>query len=183
MGAMGFTFNGSTPLHLACAQGHEEICRYLANKGASLTIQGKYTTEGTALHVACQFGKAKVVQILIDAGADVEMKDLNGNTAMHTACKHSQFDVALQLISMGADLTAVAGNARFPLELIPPHESYRREELRLAGLNYDAEMERKAAEVAKAIADAESLADAKRRAEEDAGKVSRGREAGLRIGR
>lgn len=168
MGAMGFTFNGSTPLHLACAQGHEEICRYLANKGASLTIQGKYTTEGTALHVACQFGKAKVVQILIDAGADVEMKDLNGNTAMHTACKHSQFDVALQLISMGADLTAVAGNARFPLELIPPHESYRREELRLAGLNYDAEMERKAAEVAKAIADAEALADAKRRAEEEA---------------
>lgn len=168
MGALGFTFNGSTPLHLACAQGHEEICRYLANKGASLTIQGKYTTEGTALHVACQAGKTKVVQILIDAGADVEMKDLNGNTAMHTSCKHSQFDVALQLISMGADLTAVAGNARFPLEMIPPHESYRREELRLAGLNYDSEMERKAAEAAKAISDAEALADAKHRAEEEA---------------
>ena len=59
-----------------------------------------------------------MVQILIDAGADIEMKDLNGNTAS-TLRASTPFDVALQLISMGADLTAVAGNARFPLEMIP----------------------------------------------------------------
>jgi ankyrin repeat protein len=170
MVAVGFTFNGSTPLHLAAMKGHEDITQYLVNKGASLTMQGKYTTEGTPLHIACQYGKANIVQILVNGGADLEMKDLNGNTAMHTACKHSQFDVALLLISMGADLTAVAGNARFPLELIPPHESYRREELRLAGLNYDREMERKAAEVAKAIRDAEALAEARDLAEKEAAR-------------
>ena len=170
MSAIGFTFNGATPLHLSCIKGHVEISRYLCNKGASLTMQGKFTTEGTPLHLAVQHGQSDCVAVLVDNGADIEMKDLNGNTAMHTACKYSQFDVALQLINYGADLTAIAGNARFPLELIPSHESYKREELRLAGLNYDAEMERKAAEVAKAIADAEAAAAAKKAAEEEAAR-------------
>jgi|TARA_B110000090_G_C13122448_1_gene346822 hypothetical protein len=46
---------------------------------------------------------------------------------------------------------ATADNGRFPLEFIPHHESFMKEKLRLAGLNYDQEMERLAEIAAKKI--------------------------------
>jgi len=169
MGAFGFNINGSTPLHLAAQYGHDEVCTYLVSKGASLLTQGRWTVEGTALHIAVQYGNMSAMYTLLELGSDIGQKDSNGLTAMHTACKYKNWDLAFALIDKGASLVAEANNGRFPLEFIPQHESYMKEKLRLAGVNYDAEMDRLAELAAKKIRDEEAAAKLRQeQAEEEA---------------
>jgi len=172
MGAFGFNVNGSTPLHLAAQYGHDDVCKYLVSKGASMLTQGRWTVEGTALHIAVQYGNMSCMHSLLESGSDIGQKDSNGLTSMHTACKYKKWDLAFALIDKGASLVAEANNGRFPLEFIPQHESYMKEKLRLAGANYDAEMDRLAELAAKKIREEEAAAKLRQIAAEEEARLA-----------
>jgi ankyrin repeat protein len=56
----------------------------------------------TALHIAASLGKIETVKILVDAGADVHVKNLDSLTPFMVAIIFNQFEVASYLVTKGA---------------------------------------------------------------------------------
>ena len=78
---------GSTPLAVACRQGHSKIVTVLLEFGASPTIPDQYGV--TPLHWAANSGRVKVIQSLMNqgnlTGSDLGKKDFYGSTPLHFA--------------------------------------------------------------------------------------------------
>ena len=55
----------------------------------------------TPLMLASHFADKGLVKILLDAGADTNLKDFKGRTALHAACASRSFDCALLLLEHG----------------------------------------------------------------------------------
>ena len=73
----------TTPLHLACQNGHVEIAELLIRKLGAQVDQTNELGE-TALHLACKEGHKTVIERLLLARARTDIKDrLQGNTALH----------------------------------------------------------------------------------------------------
>ena len=91
---------GETALHVAARYGHEDCARLLlsgtSNQKASTEIP-ENTFGWTALHTACVDGNLNVVELLVDAGADVDRKDLSGWTAKEHAALRGHMKIANKL--------------------------------------------------------------------------------------
>jgi hypothetical protein len=90
-----------------------EIVRFFLDNGVdvnTLTDYGNYEAYGidtpsrnTALHYAAREGNVKVAKLLIDRGADVNVRDSQGWTPLHEAMYFDYFKVAKLLLDHGAD--------------------------------------------------------------------------------
>jgi ankyrin repeat protein len=79
------TDSGLTPLDCATVHNEAEVVEYLIQKGANLeTRDPKW--KATALHCAAQWGADKVVPVLLQAGADPNVKNVKGYTPL-ALCK------------------------------------------------------------------------------------------------
>ena len=56
----------------------------------------------TALMVAAVEGHAEVAQLLVEAGADVNILDLEGSSALSLARSYGNLDIAADLVEAGA---------------------------------------------------------------------------------
>jgi hypothetical protein len=75
--------SGSTPLHLAAQQGHEECCLVLIASGCAVDARKDVSdAHSTSLFIAIHRGHAGVVRLLADAGAQLEARDRNGWTPL-----------------------------------------------------------------------------------------------------
>ncbi|XP_066911267.1 uncharacterized protein [Clytia hemisphaerica] len=64
----------------------------------------EYSPEGTTvLHLASAAGDVDIVELLIECGAVIDCKDVNGRTALEYAVLYGNFDSATTLIENGAD--------------------------------------------------------------------------------
>ena len=84
----GAVINGSGALIYAAEKGIEENVRYLLTRGADVNEMVPLTPSrpsleemGSALHRAVRNGRVPIVEMLLDAGADVTLKDARGRTA------------------------------------------------------------------------------------------------------
>ena len=75
----------------------------------------------TALILATVFGKREAVRVLIQAGADLEVRNKSGGTALHQACFFAQPQIVELLLDAGADPTKLNNYGATPLELAPEH--------------------------------------------------------------
>ena len=67
----------------------------------------------TALHVASLHGRLETVKLLVEKGADMEMRsDSDGATPLMRAAEGGHADVALALIEAGADIDCTDSNGR-----------------------------------------------------------------------
>lgn len=73
----------------------------------------------TPLMLAATFGKRDAASLLIQAGADLEIRNKSGGTALHQACFFAQPDIVELLLDAGADPTSVNTFGVTPLELAP----------------------------------------------------------------
>ncbi|XP_078594817.1 death-associated protein kinase 1-like [Branchiostoma floridae x Branchiostoma japonicum] len=71
----------------------------------------------TSLHVASRHGHTKVVNLLIQNGADPEVRDREGLTSLHVASKHGQTEVVELLIRHGVELEPKDSEQSTPLHL------------------------------------------------------------------
>jgi hypothetical protein len=78
--------DGSTPLHIAAMYGHLETCRILLKCNADVDSQKH--NGSTPLHQASrrwEEGSTVIVRLLLEYGADVRLRDLEGKTASEAA--------------------------------------------------------------------------------------------------
>jgi ankyrin repeat protein len=107
---------GETALHAAVSSdrpGHEQVVKVLLAAGADPNRTTKPGTETgafmrdvrnrgeTPLHRAAAFASEEVVQMLLDAGANVEAKDINGDSPLSWGSWHRRPDSLLRRLCYG----------------------------------------------------------------------------------
>ncbi len=126
-------FRGQTALMWASAEGHSDIVSLLAAHGADLNVRSydRDTTSPkmeagtpsapiargglTALLFAARQGEIETVKALLDAKADINAVDSDGNNALTLAILNNHFDLTKMLIDRGADPNIAAANGRTAL--------------------------------------------------------------------
>jgi len=109
---------GETPLHsalsaanrpaanliveLLLAHGADPNAQTLAKKETGAFMRDAYTKGETPLHRAAAFGNEDTIRLLIDAGAEKESRDMNGDSPLSWASWHQRPGTILQLLSFGA---------------------------------------------------------------------------------
>ena len=69
---------GETPLYFAAEWGQTDIVRMLSEDGRT-DIDSVNEDGQTAAHVAATFGRTEALRVLVDAGADLGIKDKSGH--------------------------------------------------------------------------------------------------------
>jgi ankyrin repeat protein len=102
--------DGRNCLHAVHADRTGEITKLLLDAGADPNNAGDpndpMLDNRTPLHRAAELGHDRAVAHLLNAGAQVNLADSQGQTALHLAVARNQGAVARRLMQHGADLTA-----------------------------------------------------------------------------
>jgi ankyrin repeat protein len=69
----------------------------------------------SALGNAVRYGRKDIAELLIQSGADVNIRNLSEDTPLHTACYKGELDVVKLLIEHGADVNARNVKGQTPL--------------------------------------------------------------------
>ena len=109
--------SGESPLHSALCTtertGRDRVLKVLLSYGANPNCVSKpgaetgsfmrdcRTKAETPLHRAAAFGTEETIQILLDAGAKIDAKDMNGDTPLSWASWHLRPDAILRKLCYG----------------------------------------------------------------------------------
>eukprot|EP01041_Mallomonas_annulata_P008100 gene8100-16619_t len=90
--------SGVSPLTVACMNGRRAAVRLLlaSSPGSTRLISNRSPDKRTPLHWACRHGWVDVAGILLNLGADVDVKDKNGCKPFVLACYHGHVAVAAE---------------------------------------------------------------------------------------
>lgn len=69
------------PVHIACAEGHREMVRFILTEVASCRIQMRDKGGTTALHTCARFGRLEIAKDLLGSGAEVHARDMGECTS------------------------------------------------------------------------------------------------------
>ena len=119
------SFNGRTPLSLACEKGHLCVVKYLIEKqNARKESRDKYGM--ITIHVAASYGNLNIVKYLIEEqGIDVNIKDNFWRTPLHWAALEGHLDVVKYLVEeQNASLTALNKRNETPMDDAQRHNKY-----------------------------------------------------------
>lgn len=108
---------GETPLHSALCKANRPVynkivelllkygadpnSRTLRRKGTGSFMRDVYTREETPLHRAAAYGDEQTIQLLLNAGADKTLKDMNGDTPLTWASWHLRTGKILSMLCYG----------------------------------------------------------------------------------
>ncbi|MES2206489.1 MAG: ankyrin repeat domain-containing protein [Pseudomonadota bacterium] len=99
---------GETPLMIAAIQGHLEMVKLLHRYGAQINP----ATDWTPLSYAASGGFIPVIEYLIQNGADLDKRSINGISPLMMAIRQNQPDAALFLLNQGASATDQSADGR-----------------------------------------------------------------------
>jgi ankyrin repeat protein len=107
---------GWTPLHYAASAGHVPIIEYLLEHSAYIDAESPNGT--TPLMMAAMYGSPEAVKVLIQAGADLRLKNQLGLSAWDFAVR-GQRQNAKELIETGLARLAARQNQAAPISELP----------------------------------------------------------------
>lgn len=120
---------GETVLHVAVTFGKfrgetPQIVKYLVQNGVvaidELDVQGN-----SALHAACKTDMPlDLIALLVDNGAEVTLKNKNGNTPLHFAARIGYADIIEFLLEKGADINARNNKGNTPVQISTSNGKY-----------------------------------------------------------
>ncbi|XP_062579236.1 uncharacterized protein LOC134241175 [Saccostrea cucullata] len=103
----------STPLYIACQNGHESTLQLLLNNGADINL---CKNDGASpLYIACQNGHDSTVQPLLNKGADINLCEKNGVSPLYIACQNGHDSTLQLLLNNGADINLCDNDGASPL--------------------------------------------------------------------
>jgi uncharacterized protein len=115
--ATGYSGDGFTAIHFAAFFGEAAAAALLIEHGAEVDAFGRGWMTGTALHSAASRLQADVVRILLDAGANPDVRQSAGWTPLHAAAMNGDLASADLLLAAGADPTATNDEGRSVADL------------------------------------------------------------------
>ena len=86
-----------TLLYIACKSGFYDMCKLLLQRGAS--INKCQVDDSTPLHAAAFYGHTLLVGLLLEYGANIDMKNRWGNTALQESTSHADIQRLIQTAS------------------------------------------------------------------------------------
>jgi len=114
--------NRWTMMHVACAQGHENLVVLLIglnaeglhklylNQRETPNLNARTKDGETPLFIAAKFGHATIVQYLIDAKEDVNIPNTSGKTPLHVAVENEHAEVVQLLIAAKAKVNTTSSD-------------------------------------------------------------------------
>ena len=110
--------NGS--IQSAADGGDTEAVKDFLEGGIDVNANSKL---GTALHRAVLRGHMDIVDLLINNGANVNLKSESGDTALHYAAKKNHIDIVEMLLKNGADINITGYRGLVPLHFAVTFDS------------------------------------------------------------
>jgi uncharacterized protein len=107
-----YSSDGFTALHFAAFFGRFEAAELLIERGAEVDAFGRGWMTGTAMHSAVSRLHADVVRILLEAGANPNVRQSAGWTPLHAAAANGDLTSVDLLLDADADLTATNDEGR-----------------------------------------------------------------------
>ncbi len=90
-------------LYEGAAGGHFEIVKFLLSRGHSPNERSKYSAKTPALKAACSVGASELAAMLINAGADLNVENIDDN-ALFSAVHARSLDCVKLLVDAGIDI-------------------------------------------------------------------------------
>jgi ankyrin repeat protein len=110
--------DGWTALHIAASKGHLEVAKALVYSGLFIDVDARTHMKRTPLHWAADSCQFEMVEFLLEAGAEVNATDVEGNSPLHLATERSFAGVCSMLLLGGANLELRNCQGHTPLELV-----------------------------------------------------------------
>jgi ankyrin repeat protein len=117
-----FAADGFYPLGLAAFFGHPAIVEFLLKNGADVKQAARNAQKVTALHAGASRGGAQIVKMLLDAGADPNVKQERGFVPLHSAAANGDVAVVELLLRHGARADSKADDGKMPADMAAEHE-------------------------------------------------------------
>lgn len=113
-----FAPDGFQPLGLAAFFRHPHVVRYLVERGADPSSPSRNSFKVTPLHSAvADGGHAQIARDLIEAGADVNVRQRHGWTPLHGAAEGGDRATVELLLARGADASAANDDGKTALDV------------------------------------------------------------------
>ena len=112
-----YSSDGFQPLGLACFFGNVDVAEYLVKAGASINSKSHNGLKAAPLQSAAAGGHRKIVKMLLDHGADPNIREQWGHTALHAAAENGDEEMIRVLLYGGADLTLKNNQGKTALDL------------------------------------------------------------------
>jgi uncharacterized protein len=109
--------DGFTPLGLACYFGQFEVARYLVLKGADVNLPSDNGFRVFPIHSAAAGNYNDIARMLIDNGANVNVKQQAGATPLHSAAQNGNLELLIMLLENGADTEVRMEGGKLPADL------------------------------------------------------------------
>ena len=112
-----YSGDGFTALHFAAFFGRYEAAALLIERGAEVDAFGRGWMTGTAMHSAVSRLQSDVARILLEAGANPNVRQSAGWTPLHAAAMNGDLTSVELLLASGADPTATNDEGRSVIDL------------------------------------------------------------------
>ncbi len=109
--------DGFTALGLACYFGQFEAARYLVLKGADVNLPSKNGFNVFPLHSAAAGNYTDVARMLVENGADVNVKQQMGVTPLHSAAQNGNLELIILLLEKSAVVDVRMEGGKLPADL------------------------------------------------------------------
>lgn len=112
-----YSGDGFTALHFAAFFGRPDASALLLERGAEVDAFGRGWMTGTALHSAVSRLQSEIARILLDAGANPDVRQSAGWTPLHAAAMNGDLASVDLLLATGADPAATNDEGRSVADL------------------------------------------------------------------
>ena len=109
--------DGFTPLGLACYFGQFEVARYLVLKGADVNLPSNNGFHVFPIHSATAGNYTEITRMLIDNGANVNVRQQAGATPLHAAAQNGNLELLILLLERGAETNVRMEGGKLPSDM------------------------------------------------------------------